>query len=172
MTTSKPARFDVVNADRSSVAVIAKPFAGPIDVNTSRAVEIESCRKPAVAVSISTRMGVAEAAGCVGAVGVCAHAAANATQTQTLTTAEANDTDLFFTHFTPACAGRTPLTGRPPARQDDHRPLERERRGRRRRRASESRTGYQGEPTGRFLTDNLAALRRSQTEQRVDSPPE
>ena len=40
-----------------------------------------------------------EAAGCVGVVGVRAHAAANATQTQTLTTADTNDTDLFFTHF-------------------------------------------------------------------------
>ena len=42
-------------------------------------------------------------AGCVGVVGVRAHAAANDTQTQTLNTADPNATDLFSTYFVRAC---------------------------------------------------------------------
>ena len=57
---------------RSSVAMTANPLANASVVITSRAVAIESCLKPAVAVSISTRMagvGGAFVVG-VGAVGV------------------------------------------------------------------------------------------------------
>lgn len=50
---------------RSSVGVTASPLANASVLITSRAVAIESCLKPAVAVSISTRI-----AGVVGAFGV------------------------------------------------------------------------------------------------------
>src|SRR5688500_12474379 len=82
-TSDKPAALIRL---RSSVALSEKLLPGASPASTSRAVAMESCLKPAVAVSISTRIaGIAGAgAGGVGAEGVdedCLHPQTHASAT-------------------------------------------------------------------------------------------